>query len=53
MAGSITDLENTMLNQAALINQMKTVSTVRGTILKKKPGLFIQTEIREIEAQRN
>lgn len=42
MAGSITDLENTVLNQAALKKQMKTGSTVRGTILKKKPDLFIQ-----------
>lgn len=53
MAGSITDLENTVLNQAALEKQMKTGSTVRGTILKKKPDLFIQTEIRETEAQRS
>lgn len=36
MARSITDLENTVLNQAALKNQTKTGSTVGGTILKKK-----------------
>lgn len=53
MVGSTTGLENTVLNQAALKEQMRTGSTVRGTILKKEGDLFIQIEIREIEAQRN
>lgn len=38
--GFMTDLENKVLNQAALRQQMKTGSAVRGKILKKKTGLL-------------